>query len=216
MDTEADDIFMKKDDLMKHLEDNSKVFKNPAIKAAFDAIDRRDFVDNDYKVEAYEDYPLPLRAGQTISQPTTVAFMLELLDVQEGDVVLDIGSGSGWTTALLGHMVGSDGKVIGLEIKPELVEAGQKNIKKYKHLPIEIRQADKEAGLYKEGPYNRIISGASFQDKETAPVELLLQLSPGGVMVLPIGNSIFKYEKADEEEIYETEYPGFIFVPYVQ
>ncbi|MCC2631085.1 MAG: hypothetical protein K0S38_894 [Candidatus Paceibacter sp.] len=216
MDTEIDDIFMKREELMKHLSDETQVFKNPTIKAAFEAVDRKDFVGEDYKVEAYEDYPLPTLAGQTISQPTTVAFMLELLDVQKGDVVLDIGSGSGWTTALLGHMVGKDGRVIGLEIKPELVEEGQKNIKKYKQLPIEIRQADKEAGLYKEGPYNRIIAGAAFADKESAPAELLFQLSPGGVMVLPIGDSIFKYEKAGEEEIYETEYPGFIFVPYVE
>jgi protein-L-isoaspartate(D-aspartate) O-methyltransferase len=216
MDTEADDIFMKKADLMTHLSDESKVFKNPAIKAAFEAVDRKDFVGEDYKVEAYEDYPLPTLAGQTISQPTTVAFMLELLEVQLGDTVLDIGSGSGWTTALLGYLVGEDGKVIGLEIKPELVDMGKENIKKYSHLPIEIRLADKETGLYKEGPYNRILSGAAFESKEDAPVELLFQLAPGGVMVVPIGDTIVKFEKVTEDEIYETEFPGFVFVPYIQ
>jgi protein-L-isoaspartate(D-aspartate) O-methyltransferase len=212
---EPDDIFMKREDLMRHLEEESKVFDNEEVKAAFRTVDRKDFLHDDYKIEAYEDYPLPTLEGQTISQPTTVAFMLELLDPQRGDIVLDIGSGSGWVTALLGQMVGSEGRVIGIEIKPELVKQGKKNIKKYGHLPIEIRQADKETGLYKEGPYNRIISGAAFPTKEDAPVELLFQLAPGGVMVVPVGDSLFKFEKISEEEINETEFEGFSFVPYV-
>jgi protein-L-isoaspartate(D-aspartate) O-methyltransferase len=216
MEFETDDIFMKKEDLMERLGEDTKVFENKAIQKAFEAIDRKDFVEDDYKVEAYEDYPLPTLEGQTISQPTTVGFMLELLDPQEGDTVLDIGSGSGWTTALLGHIVGPDGKVIGLEVKQELVKVGQKNIKKYSDLPIEIRQAGKETGLNKEGPYNRILAGAAFLNKEDAPVELLFQLSPGGTMVIPIANSIFKFEKVSDDEIVETEYPGFVFVPYVE
>lgn len=213
---EIDSIFMDKKELIQRLQQDTRVFKNPKIKKAFEVIDRKDFVQSDYQVEAYEDYPLPTLEGQTISQPTTVAFMLELLDPKEGDVVLDIGSGSGWTTALLGYMVGKNGKVIGLEIKPALVKEGQRNIKKYKDLPIEIRQAGQETGLYKEGPYNRILASASLPSKEDAPIELLYQLAPGGVMVAPIGNSIFKFEKVSETEIYETEYPGFVFVPYVK
>lgn len=210
-----DDIFMSKDELMKHLADESKVFNNPAIKEAFEAIDRQDFVTDDYKVEAYEDYPLPTMGGQTISQPTTVAFMLELLDPKPGNTVLDIGSGSGWTTALLGHLVGKEGKVIGLEIKPELVELGQENIKKYKNLSnIEIKQADKETGYYRNAPYDRILAGAAFTKSEI-PLELMLQLVNGGIMVVPVGDSIIKYEKVDDDQFYETKYPGFAFVPYM-
>jgi protein-L-isoaspartate(D-aspartate) O-methyltransferase len=126
-----DSDFMTKEELLAHLEDNSKVFKNPAIKQAFESVDRKDFIQPDYHVEAYEDYPLPTMLGQTISQPTTVAFMLELLDTQSGETVLDIGSGTGWTSALLGHIVGKEGKVIGLEIRPELVEYSKENLKKY-------------------------------------------------------------------------------------
>jgi protein-L-isoaspartate(D-aspartate) O-methyltransferase len=215
MEPEIDNIFMTKEELFERLENETGVFANDAVKAAFHAIDRKDFLEPDYEIEAYEDYAVPIGEGSSISQPTTVAFMLELLNAQDGDIVLDIGSGSGWTTALLGHMVGSEGRVIGLEINPVLVERGQKNIKKYKDLPIEIRQADDETGLYKEGPYNRILVSAAFLDKETAPVDLLLQLANGGVMVAPIGNSIFKFEKNSEDEIVETEYPGFTFVPYI-
>lgn len=215
MEYDIDDIFMNKDELMKRLEEETQVFKNPAVKRAFEAVDRKDFIADDYKIEAYEDYALPTIEGQTTTQPTTVAFMLELLDAQEGDIVLDIGSGSGWVTALLGHMVGEEGKVIGLEIKPSLVDIGKENIRKYPDLNIEIRQAEKETGLYKEAPYNRIISGATFPTKEDLPIELLLQLAIGGVMVIPIEETIIKFEKVSEDEIYETEFPGFTFVPYI-
>ncbi len=211
-----DSDFTSKEQLLERLEHETKVFKNPAIKSAFEAIDRKDFIQPDYHVEAYEDYPLPSLDGQTISQPTTVAFMLELLDVQKGDMVLDIGSGTGWASALLGQIVGENGKVIGLEIRPELVEFSRENLKKYKTLPIEIRLAENETGFYRESPYNRILVSAALPDKETAIAELLTQLTPGGVMVVPIGESLVKFERVDEEEYFETEYPGFTFVPYVQ
>jgi protein-L-isoaspartate(D-aspartate) O-methyltransferase len=93
----------------------SGVLKTPKIIKAFEKIDRRYFVPKQFLDNIYVDAPLPIGKNQTISQPTTVAFMLELLDAQEGDDILDIGSGSGWTTALLSEIVGESGSVRGLK-----------------------------------------------------------------------------------------------------
>ena len=120
---------LNKEELIEYLENETMVLRSKELKDAFVAIDRKDFMPIDYMEEAYEDYPLPLQnTGQTISQPTTVAFMLELLNPRKGEKILDIGSGSGWTTALLAHIVGKGGKVIGIERILELVELGQINI----------------------------------------------------------------------------------------
>ena len=91
---------------------------NPAILQAFASIRREDFVPQDVKPLASLNEALPIGYNQTISQPMVVGFMLELLEPKKGDHILDIGAGSGWTTALLSHIVGEKGKVIGLEIIP--------------------------------------------------------------------------------------------------
>jgi len=98
--------------ISKLLEDG--VLKTKRIIEAFMEIDRADFVKKEYIGEAYGDYPLPTEQGQTISQPSTVAFMLELLQPAEGDRILDVGSGSGWSTALLAQIAGPKGRVWGV------------------------------------------------------------------------------------------------------
>lgn len=96
---------------------------------AFRDVNRADFVvDKDF-MGVYEDYPLSIGDGQTISQPRTVAMMLEKLSPKKGDKILDIGSGSGWTTALLAHIVGEEGSVIGVERVSKLVKFGGSNLK---------------------------------------------------------------------------------------
>lgn len=121
-----------------------KVLKTPDIIDAFKRIDRADFVPEKYRNEAYEDYPLPIGFGQTISQPATVAFMFELLRPKPGDIVLDIGSGSGWTVAMLASIVGNTGYVTGVEIIPELVTFGRKNLRKYPFVNASILSAREE------------------------------------------------------------------------
>ncbi len=98
------------------------------VDAAFDATPRRDFLPRGVRHRAAYDGPLAIAAGQTSSQPRTVDAMLRLLDVRPGQRVLDVGAGSGWTTALLAHLVGPTGSVRGVELEPELVAFGGRNL----------------------------------------------------------------------------------------
>lgn len=210
------DDFSSHEELLTRLEKETRVFKNTAIKEAFRAIDRKDFVQSDYKVEAYEDYPLPIGEDQTISQPTTVAFMLELLDPQVGDIVLDVGSGSGYTTALLGYMVGKGGKVIGLEIHDSLVEFGQKNIEKYDMPWVEIRKSEGGIPDLEDAPFDRALVSAGADE---IPQSLIDQLAVGGVIVLPVvdeegGHTLLRVEKEKTGKLVRTSHPGFVFVPF--
>src|SRR4030042_111787 len=108
------------------------VLKSLNIIRAFAKIDRKDFVTSGCEGFAYDDSPCSIGYGQTISQPTTVAFMMEQLKPEEGDKVLDIGSGSGWTAAILASIVGEEGRVFAFEIIPILKRFGESNVKKYK------------------------------------------------------------------------------------
>ncbi len=208
---EVSDFFTSREELFRHLDEESDVFREPTIRKAFTDINRADFMHPDYKVESYEDYPLPIGFNQTISQPTTVAFMLELLGAQVGETVLDVGSGSGWTTALLASIVGKTGRVLGLEVVPELVTFGQQNLAKYHFKHAEIRQAEKKLGSTKD-QFDRILVNAAGKGKE-ASEGLLKQLKSQGVMVMPIEESIWRFEKHSDGEIESKEYPGFSFVP---
>lgn len=200
-----------KKNLVKHLEENTKVLKSKELRDAFSHIDRADFVATDYKAEAYEDYPLPIEKKQAISQPTTVAFMLELLDPNKGEKILDVGSGSGWTTALLAHIVGEKGFVWGVELIPELVAYGRKNISKYHFKNMKILQAEGALGLHNKAPFDKILVSAA---SEEIPQELVEQLKEGGIMVVPVDDSICKVEKK-KGKVKVKHYPGFIFVPLI-
>lgn len=188
----------------------SGVLKTAAIIEAFKKVDRADFVLLEFKDNPYGDYPLALGWGQTISQPTTVAFMLELLAPQKNEKILDVGSGSGWTTALLAAIVGEQGKVWGIEIVPQLAEFGKNNLKKYNFPQAEIILAEKELGLGKEAPFDKILVSAAAAE---LPRELAAQLKIGGRLVLPIKNSVWQIDKISENKFKKREFFGFVFVP---
>ena len=201
-----------REELINRLEEDTKVLKSEKLKEAFESIDRADFILEDYKVEAYEDYPLPIGSGQTISQPTTVAFMLELLDPQKGEKILDVGSGSGWTTTLLSKMVGEKGNVLGVEIVPELVSFGKENIAKYNFKNSEIIQASDVLGVPEKSPFDKILVSAVGEE---IPSKLVDQLKEGGILVAPVKDSVCTIEKKKDNETIVKEYPGFVFVPLI-
>jgi len=186
--------------------------KTPRIIKAFREVKRVDFLPKEIKDLAELNEALSIGYGQTISQPLVVAFMLELLQPQPGDKILDVGSGSGWTTALLAQIVGQKGKVIAIDIIPELVEFGKQNVAKYnfieKGLPaaclpdrqgrqgiVEFICADGSKGYKKEAPYDKILASASA---ETLPPVWKEQLKIGGRIVTPIGSSIWLFIKKSE------------------
>jgi len=187
--------------------------KSAAIIAAFRKIDRKDFVPEELKDFAYVNEPLTIGEGQTISQPLTVAFMLELLELEKGQKVLDVGTGSGWQTALLAEIVGPKGLVVSIERIKSLSQQAQENLLKFHFNNIKLVVGDGSVGLKKESPYDRIIVAASAQDIPSAWKE---QLNQGGIIVAPVGTSLIKIAKKSEDRFSQEEFPGFVFVPLIR
>ncbi len=220
-------IFRTKEELINSLKERG-VLKTKEIIEAFLKIDRKDFVPPEFLNEAYNDYPLPIGMGQTISQPYTVAFMLELLEPKKGQKILDVGFGSGWTTCLLAEIVGetsinadetsinadTGGKIYGIEIVPEVFEFGKKNIEKYNFIEkgrVEIFLGDGSKGLPDKAPFDRILVSAAAKK---IPQPLIDQLKDKGILVIPDPEGIYKIKKINGK-IEREYYYGFAFVPLV-
>ncbi len=185
--------------------------RSSRIIEAFRHVDRADFVADRSAIDIYEDYPLGIGNSQTISQPRTVAMMLEMLSPKEGDKILDIGSGSGWTTALLTYIAGESGSVTGVERVSELVRFGSSNLKKYNFKNAKIVQAGDELGIAGE-KFDRILVSAAADE---LPYELIKQLKVGGKLVIPIQSSVFEIIKKESGEFDVNEHYGFAFVPLI-
>ena len=193
------------------------VLRTPLIMKAFGIVNRESFVPQEKKQFAGEDMALSIGYGQTISQPLVVAFMLEQLKPQKGDKVLDVGAGSGWTTALLGEIVRPKGKVIALELIPELKKIGEENVAKYGLIEegvIKFLCKDGTNGYEEEAPFDRILCSASAEKE--IPSAWKKQLKIGGRIVAPIGSSIWLFVKKTEKEFKEIEYPDYVFVPLIE
>lgn len=182
------------------------------VNKAFEAVKREDFLPPELSASTDLDAPLPIGYGQTNSQPTTVRLMLEWLEVEPGNKILDVGSGSGWTTALLAHLAGHNGKVYAVEIVPELVDFGRDNAEAAGTQNVEFHQAGREFGLPRFAPFDRILVSAAAQE---VPQELLDQLKPGGKMVIPLKNDILEIEKLPDGTLDMFPHPGFVFVPLI-
>ena len=197
--------------LVDHLT-RRRVLPTTALREAFLTVDRRLFVPVQYIRRAYGDHPLSIGHGQTISQPYTVAFMLSKLVVKPGQSVLDVGTGSAWTTALLAFLVGNKGHVIGTERIHDLVRFGQENLARFHFAHAAIEQAGKVVGIPGRH-FDRILVSAAAREIPKALVE---QLAPDGHMVLPVGASIVHVHKDNIGVVKTREHYGFSFVPLIE
>ncbi len=204
------------EDLIKHLEKNTEVL-NSVLKDALRSIDRKDFIDEDYQIEAYYDYPLPIGFGQTISQPTIVVMMVSLLNPQKGERVLDVGCGSGWTTAILGYLVGDSGEVVAIDIIEELVELTRNRLASYqdKSPNVVVFHSSEENAIYSD-KFDKILVNASFSSEDKIPQKMKGSLREGGKMVAPVKNDLVVFVKKEKQFIKEKTYLNMVsFVPYI-
>lgn len=194
--------------LVEHLI-NTDALHSDHIIDAFRHIDRADFV-AELSYNTYSDHPLFIGHGQTISQPTTVAMMLEMLSPRSGESILDIGSGSAWTTALLSYIVGDEGSVIGLERIDEILEFGVSNLNKYNFKNTKILKAIDVLGI-PDKKFDKILVSAAAEE---IPYELAKQLKDGGKLVIPVKSSIYEITK-ENGKLRTLEHYGFTFVPLI-
>lgn len=205
------------DELIASLEQKG-VLKSALIKSALENIDRKNFVPEDFANIAYEDTALPIGEGQTISQPYTVVFMLELLEAKAGEKIMDVGHGSGWQTALIAEIVGDKGEVFAIELLKMLCRMGERNVSKYPALRKRVRFYCQNAApgladtVEEIGGFDAIIAAAEVAD---VPKTWRDQLKIGGRLVYPQNQAIVREIKSDVGVFETSHYPGFVFVPFV-
>ena len=186
-----------------------------ALDEAFAACPRTDFLPEDQRRFARLDRPLPIGWGQTNSQPTTVRNLLTLLDVRPGQRVLDVGSGSGWTTALLAALVGPTGSVLGLERVPDLVLTGSANVEAARMPWARVRASVAGVlGAPDEAPFDRVLVSAMAT---RLPEPLVAQLDVAGILVVPVAGRMLRVERdanaPDGRRL--TEHGRYRFVPLI-
>jgi protein-L-isoaspartate(D-aspartate) O-methyltransferase len=156
--------------------------RDPRLLDALRQVPREEFVSPGYGREAYGDHPLPIEAGQTISQPYIVALMIEAAKIAPGDRVLEVGAGSGYAAAVISRIAG---EVIAIERKPELVEVARKRMQRLGYDNVSIVEGDGTRGWPEGAPYDAILAAASGSH---VPQPLIDQLAPGGRLVMPVGS----------------------------
>lgn len=186
-----------------------------SLAEAFARVPRRRFLPDDQQGWAESNIPLEIGCNQTNSQPSTVADMLMLLDVSPGQRVLDLGSGSGWTTALLGVLVGETGSVVGVERLRELLDGAIAACDGLGIEPIEFAEAVPGVlGLPERAPFDRILVSAGAAN---LPVSLVAQLAVGGVMVIPVAGEMLRVERTGTagDAVSITRHGRYRFVPLI-
>lgn len=191
-----------------------KGIKDKNVLQAIRTIPRHLFLNSSFEDKAYQDIAFPIASGQTISRPHTVAFQTELLQMKSGQKVLEIGTGSGYQSAILVFL---GAKLYTIERQAELFK--KTNIfltKKLGYVPKKMILGDGYKGLIEEAPFNRIIVTAGAP---SVPHQLLSQLAIGGRLVIPIGETtqvMTTFDRLSEKEFHKEEYGHFAFVPMLE
>jgi protein-L-isoaspartate(D-aspartate) O-methyltransferase len=189
----------------------SRGIRSPDVLRVMRSTPRHLFVPVRFRSEAYEDYPLSIGHGATISQPYIVALMTELLQPEMQHRVLEIGTGSGYQTAILAQLVG---EVYSIEIVPDLVRAADKTLRELGYSNVTVRQGDGYKGWPEEAPFDGIIVTAAPHE---VPDVLIEQLSRGGRLVAPVGSrwnqELILIEKSEDGTVRRKSFGGVSFVP---
>ncbi len=187
--------------------------RDKKVLEAMEKIPRHEFVPEGLREEAYLNIPLPVGYEQTISQPYTIAFMLEALELEKGQKVLEVGTASGYNACLIAEIVGKKGRVYTVEIIKALAKFAKENIKKEGIKNVRVIGGDGSRGYEKAKPYDRVIITAGAPE---VPPPLIKQLKKGGIIVAPIGplysQSMIKLKKT-EKGLTRKDLGAFVFVP---
>ncbi|MBC7361553.1 MAG: protein-L-isoaspartate(D-aspartate) O-methyltransferase [Candidatus Aminicenantes bacterium] len=183
--TKEDTWFVKKREQMVKAQIKSRGIKDERVLKAMLAVPRHLFVPPEYQKEAYEDYPLPIGEGQTISQPYIVALMTEVAGIKPGEKVLEIGTGSGYQAAVLSHLTD---KVFSIEIRENLARRAADLLISLSYHQVKVRWADGYFGWPEEAPFDAIIVTCAANH---IPPPLFQQLKEGGRLVIPVGSTVF-------------------------
>ncbi len=206
------DLERKRDILLNKLKNAYGV--SDEVISAMRKVPRHIFVPENVRARAYDDTPLPIGRGQTISAPHMVAIMCDLLDVKKGDRILEIGAGSGYHSAVLAELTGREGMVIAVERVDELADLARRNLRMAGYENVKIVKGDGSLGYPENAPYDRINVTCSAPD---VPPPLLDQLREGGRMVIPIGRHFQELYLVIKQrgKIKKIPEGGVMFVPLI-
>jgi protein-L-isoaspartate(D-aspartate) O-methyltransferase len=192
----------------------SRGITDPKILEAFRAVPREAFIAEEYADLAYGDHPLPIEAGQTISQPYIVALMIKAAEIKPGAKVLEVGAGSGYAAAVISRIAG---KVVAIERQSELIKIAQERVARLGFHNVEIIEGDGTRGCPEEAPFDAILAAASGSHLPPLWVE---QLAEGGRIVMPVGDpgwiqKLVKVTKGPAGNLITEDLGGVRFVPLI-
>jgi len=208
------DDFAELRDRMVRRQIEARGIHDAAILEAFRTVPREAFVSPDYARDAYDDHPLPIEAGQTISQPYIVALMIAAAEIRSGDRVLEVGAGSGYAAAIMSRIAE---EVIAIERQHDLVQVARRRLERLGYDNVRIVEGDGTRGCPEEAPFDAILAAASGSH---VPPPLVAQLAPGGRLVMPLGEpgwvqKLVKVTKQEDGILQESDLGEVRFVPLI-